>query len=153
MRGAKIVEVRRSLPGDSSDEQSRYLEAAVGGIIVCCLYLPNGNPQPGPKFDYKLQWFERLIEHAATLYASTHPVIMAGDFNVVPTDFDIYDPRSWRKTRSCSPRLARAGNVYWSKVGSTRFEVYIRMSQSTHSGTIFANIGSETPACASITCF
>jgi exonuclease III len=78
---------------DAADTQSRYIEAAVAGVLVACLYLPNGNPQPGPKFEYKLAWFERLIRHASTLYASGHPMVLAGDFNVVPTDDDIYNPR------------------------------------------------------------
>jgi exodeoxyribonuclease-3 len=110
------AESRRCLPGDSADTQSRYLEAAVNGIIVGCLYLPNGNPQPGPKFDYKLAWFERLIKHAAGLYSSGHPVALAGDFNVVPTDFDIYNTRSWLKdallqpqSRACYERLISQG--------------------------------------------
>lgn len=97
------IESRRGLPGDAADVQSRYIEAAVDGIVVCCLYLPNGNPQPGPKFDYKLAWFERLIKHAAALYKSGHPVVLAGDFNVVPTDFDIYNPRSWLKDALLQP--------------------------------------------------
>lgn len=97
------VEIRRRLPGDKTDTQSRYVEAAVGGIIVACLYLPNGNPQPGPKFDYKLAWFDRLIDHAKTLFASGHPVALAGDFNVVPTDFDIYNTRSWLKDALLQP--------------------------------------------------
>ena len=115
-RGSEPVEVRRELPGDPSDAHSRYLEAAVDGVIVACLYLPNGNPQPGPKFDYKLAWFERLIEHAATLVDCGHPLIIAGDYNVVPTDFDIYNPRSWRKdallqpeSRACWERLLAQG--------------------------------------------
>jgi exodeoxyribonuclease-3 len=115
-RGVEPVEIRRELPGDPSDDHSRYLEAAVGGVVVACLYLPNGNPQPGPKFDYKLAWFERFIEHAAGLYRSGHPVVMAGDYNVVPTDFDIYNPRSWRKdallqpeSRACYQRLLDQG--------------------------------------------
>ena len=115
-RGALPLEVRRELPGDPLDEHSRYLEAAVDGIVVVCLYLPNGNPQPGPKFDYKLAWLERFIAHAKALYKSGHPVVMAGDYNVVPTDFDIYDPRSWRKdallqpeTRECWQRLLKQG--------------------------------------------
>jgi exodeoxyribonuclease-3 len=115
-RGAQPVEIRRALPGDEADEQSRYLEAAVDGVVVACLYLPNGNPQPGPKFAYKLAWFERLIAHAATLVASDHPVVLCGDFNVVPTDFDIYNPRSWRKdallqpeSRACWERLLAQG--------------------------------------------
>ena len=102
-RGVEPVEIRRELPGDRSDDHSRYLEAAVGGVVVACLYLPNGNPQPGPKFDYKLAWFERFIGHAAGLLKSGHPVVMAGDYNVVPTDFDIYNPRSWKKDALLQP--------------------------------------------------
>jgi exodeoxyribonuclease III len=102
-KGSTPVEVRRALPGDSSDTQSRYLEAAVQGILVGCLYLPNGNPQPGPKFEYKRAWFERLLIHAQSLYDSGHPVVLMGDYNVVPTDFDIYDTRSWRKNALLQP--------------------------------------------------
>ncbi len=115
-KGGDPIEVRRELPGDPQDDQSRYLEAAVNGIVIACLYLPNGNPQPGPKFDYKLGWFERLITHARGLVKSPHPVIMAGDYNVVPTDFDIYNPKSWQKdallqpeTRECYARLLKQG--------------------------------------------
>jgi len=115
-KGSQPVESRRHLPGDRTDTQSRYLEAAVNGIIVACLYLPNGNPQPGAKFDYKLAWFERLIEHADTLFSCGHPVAMAGDFNVVPTDLDIYNTRSWLKdallqpeSRACYERLLAQG--------------------------------------------
>ncbi len=102
-RGTEPVPCRRELPGDAADEQSRYLEAAVGGLIVGCLYAPNGNPQPGPKFDYKLAWNERLLAHAAALSKSGHPVVLAGDYNIVPTDFDIYDPKSWRKDALLQP--------------------------------------------------
>lgn len=115
-RDAQPLEVRRGLPGSEDDTQSRYLEAAVLGIQVGCLYLPNGNPQPGPKFDYKLAWFERLIAHAQGLVNSEHPVLLAGDFNVVPTDLDIYNPRSWLKdallqpeSRECYQRLLAQG--------------------------------------------
>jgi len=115
-RGGEPVEIRRELPGGAEDDHSRYLEAAVDGLVVVCLYLPNGNPQPGPKFDYKLAWFERLIEHASGLVESGHPVVMAGDYNVVPTDFDIYNPRSWLKdallqpeSRECYQRLLKQG--------------------------------------------
>ncbi|HVE53211.1 MAG TPA: exodeoxyribonuclease III [Ramlibacter sp.] len=116
-RGSEPLESRRGLPGDPDDSHSRYIEAAVHGVIVGCLYLPNGNPQPGPKFDYKLAWFERLIRHAKGLYASGHPVVLAGDYNVVPTDeLDIYDPKSWRKdallqpeSRECWWRLLEQG--------------------------------------------
>jgi exodeoxyribonuclease III len=102
------VEIRRGLPGDPKDEQSRYLEAAVGDLIVGCLYLPNGNPQPGPKFDYKLAWFERLIDHAKSLYASAHPVVLVGDFNVVPTELDIYNSKSWKKDALLQPESRAA---------------------------------------------
>ena len=115
-RDSEPLEIRRGLPGDPDDSHSRYLEAAVHGVIVASLYLPNGNPQPGPKFDYKLAWFERLIEHAAGLLASGHPVVLAGDYNVVPTDEDIYNPRSWKKdallqpeSRECFERLLAQG--------------------------------------------
>ena len=94
-RGSEPIVVRRTLPGDAADAQARYLEAAIGGVLVASLYLPNGNPQPGPKFAYKMAWFERLIVHAAGLVASGHPVVLAGDFNVVPTDADIYSKASW----------------------------------------------------------
>jgi exodeoxyribonuclease-3 len=107
-RGRELLEVRRGLPGEDDDGQSRYLEAAVGGVLVACLYLPNGNPQPGPKFDYKLRWFDRLIAHAATLCDAEAPAILAGDFNVVPTDFDIYDPKSWKRDALLQPRSRAA---------------------------------------------
>jgi exodeoxyribonuclease III len=102
-KGTDPVETRRGLPGDPDDTHSRYIEAAVNGIVVGCLYLPNGNPQPGPKFDYKLAWFERLIAHAGALFAARRPAVLAGDFNVVPTDLDIYDPKSWRKDALLQP--------------------------------------------------
>jgi exodeoxyribonuclease III len=109
---------RDRLPGDPSDRQSRYIEAAVKGMLIASIYLPNGNPQPGPKFDYKLAWFERLIAHAKSLYALDAPVVLAGDFNVVPTDRDIYPSRSWSndallqpQSRSCFDRLLDQGWV------------------------------------------
>ncbi len=94
-RVGEIHETRRGLPDDPDPSQSRYIEAAVNGILVAGLYLPNGNPRPGPKFDYKLAWFERLITHAATLIASGLPVVLAGDFNVMPTERDVYKPERW----------------------------------------------------------
>jgi len=89
-RGATPVITRRALPGDPADEQARYIEAAVNGILVASIYLPNGNPQPSPKFAYKLAWFERLIAHAGELMAAGVPVVLAGDYNVVPTEADIW---------------------------------------------------------------
>jgi exodeoxyribonuclease-3 len=94
-RNARPIVTRMDLPGDPSDRQSRYIEAAVNGILIASLYLPNGNPQPGPKFEYKLAWFDRLIKHAAALKRSRQPVILAGDYNVVPSDLDIYPTKSW----------------------------------------------------------
>ena len=95
-RGEVPAEVRKGLPGDKGDAQARYLEAQVRGLIVASIYLPNGNPQPGPKFDYKLAWFERLGLHAQTLRNGGQAVVLAGDFNVVPTDADIYNAGLWR---------------------------------------------------------
>ena len=94
-RGTEPIEIRRGLPGDPRDAQARYLEVAIDGIVVGCLYAPNGNPQPGPKFDYKLAWLERLIAHAAELHASGVPIVLAGDYNVVPTPADIYATTSY----------------------------------------------------------
>ncbi|HTE39943.1 MAG TPA: exodeoxyribonuclease III [Steroidobacteraceae bacterium] len=107
-RGVLPVESRRGLPGDRTDKQSRYIEAAVHGIVVAGIYLPNGNPQPGPKFDYKLKWMERLIKHAKTLVSIPHPVAIIGDFNVIPTDEDVYDPKSWRKDALIQPESRQA---------------------------------------------
>src|SRR5688572_15036055 len=107
-KGRDPVEIRRGLPGDPDDTHSRYIEASVGDLVVGSIYLPNGNPQPGPKFEYKLKWFQRLIEHALTLYASGRPTVLAGDYNVVPTDEDIYDPRSWRKDALLQPESREA---------------------------------------------
>ena len=94
---------RRALPGDAADSHARYIEAAVEGVLIASIYLPNGNPQPGPKFDYKLAWFERLLTHARALADSGHPVVLAGDYNVVPTDADIYATRSWLKNALLQP--------------------------------------------------
>jgi exodeoxyribonuclease III len=94
-RGINPVETRRGLPGDPDDTHSRYIEAAVNGLLVGCLYLPNGNPAPGPKFDFKLRWFDRLAAHAKALLASGAPVVLAGDYNVMPTDLDVYKPERW----------------------------------------------------------
>jgi exodeoxyribonuclease-3 len=94
-RGCEPVETNRGLPGDPADFQSRYIEAAVNGVLVGCLYLPNGNPVPGPKFDYKLAWMERLMARAAELVKLDCPVVLAGDYNVIPTDADVYKPERW----------------------------------------------------------
>ena len=101
------TELRRVLPGDPDDTHSRYIEANIQNIVVACLYLPNGNPAPGPKFDYKLSWFNRLTIHAADLLASKQPVILTGDFNVMPTEMDVYKPESWTGDALFRPRPAR----------------------------------------------
>jgi exodeoxyribonuclease-3 len=94
-RGSRPEERLRGLPGDRDDVQSRYIEAMVNGIVIGCLYLPNGNPAPGPKFDYKLQWFSRFDKYAESLLALKIPVILAGDYNVIPTELDARKPASW----------------------------------------------------------
>ncbi len=94
-RNEEPKEVRRGLPGDEEDIHSRYIEAQVDGITVCCLYLPNGNPAPGPKLDYKMAWFERLNKHAKGLLKAGKPVVLTGDFNVMPTELDVYKPERW----------------------------------------------------------
>ncbi|MDB6048779.1 MAG: xthA 1 [Pseudomonas sp.] len=145
-KGMDPLEIRRGLPGNENDTHSRYLEAAVHGVIIGCLYLPNGNPQPGPKFDYKLAWFEKFIEHAAGMYDSGHPVVLAGDYNVIPTDEDIYNTRSWLKdallqpeSRECFQRLLAQG---WTDALRARypderiytFWDYFRKHWQTNSG-------------------
>ena len=102
-KGRPPLEIRRGLPGERADPQARYLEAAVRGMVIGCCYMPNGNPQPGPKFSYKLDWFRRFNAHAATLLASGHPVVLAGDYNVVPTDADIYATRSFKDNALLQP--------------------------------------------------
>jgi len=94
-RGRDPRESRRGLPGDPEDIHSRYIEAQIDDLLVGCIYLPNGNPAPGPKFDYKLRWFERLMKHAEGLLTSDARVILAGDYNVMPTDIDVYKPERW----------------------------------------------------------
>ncbi|MCC8361873.1 exodeoxyribonuclease III [Lysobacter sp. A6] len=125
-RGGDPIESRRGLPGARDDVQSRYLEAAAHGVLVGCLYLPNGNPQPGPKFDYKLAWFDRFLKHAQGLFDSGHPVVLAGDYNVVPTDeLDIYDPKHWKKDALLQPesrdRYAALLDQGWTDALRTRF--------------------------------
>lgn len=102
------LETRRGLPGDTSDSGSRYIEAAVQGIVIDCLYLPNGNPAPGPKFKSKLGWFRRLQDYAAELLELGVPVILAGDYNVMPTDLDVYAPERWRDDALFRPEVREA---------------------------------------------
>src|SRR3954466_13074305 len=102
-RGCEPIGTRTELPGDRADTQSRYLEAAVNGVVITSLYAPNGNPQPGPKFAYKLAWMKRLAAHAPELYGADIPVVLAGDYNVVPTDRDIYPTTSYAKDALLQP--------------------------------------------------
>ena len=107
-RNAEITERRRVLPGDPEDEHSRYIEAVVNGVIIGCLYLPNGNPVDSPKFDYKLRWFQRLQLHAAELIASGRPAILTGDYNVMPTEKDVYKPERWTNDALFRPETREA---------------------------------------------
>lgn len=107
-RGTEPIETRRGLPGDPDDSHSRYIEAAIAGIVVGCLYLPNGNPAPGPKFDYKLRWFERLTDYAASLLKLGVPVVLAGDYNVMPTELDVYKPERWVDDALFRPEVRNA---------------------------------------------
>ncbi|MGB6658998.1 MAG: exodeoxyribonuclease III, partial [Xanthobacteraceae bacterium] len=117
-RGIQPILTRASLPGDPSDRQARYIEAALDGILVACLYLPNGNPRPGPKFDYKLEWFKRLSSHARKLLKSGAPVVLAGDYNVAPTEIDIYPTNSWDNDALVQP-ASRAAYARLVKQGWT----------------------------------
>jgi len=107
-RNADPVLIRTALPGDTKDREARYIEAAVRGIVVTSIYLPNGNPQPGPKFDFKLEWFRRLRSHAAKFIKQDIPAVLAGDYNVAPTELDIYPTKSWEKDALIQPKSRAA---------------------------------------------
>lgn len=107
-RNMQPQENQRGLPGDKDDTQSRYLEATIQGVRIGCLYLPNGNPAPGPKFEYKLRWFERLTQHAAELLKMDIPVVLAGDYNVMPTELDVYKPERWLDDALFRPEVRSA---------------------------------------------
>jgi exodeoxyribonuclease-3 len=130
-RAAAPRELRRGLPGGDEDREARYLEAEVDGLTVASVYLPNGNPAPGPRFDYKLAWFERLIAYARELVDSGRPVVLAGDFNVVPTDADIYNAWPWRfdavlqpPSRAAWQRLLAQGWVDATRALHPRERIY-----------------------------
>lgn len=107
-RNSEPKEIRRGLPGDDEDTHSRYIEANVNGLLVACLYLPNGNPAPGPKFDYKMNWFQRLTNHAAQLLKSGEPALLTGDFNVMPAEKDVYKPERWVEDALFRPEVRAA---------------------------------------------
>lgn len=107
-RDMQIEETLRTLPGDAEDVNSRYVEAVINGVTVGCLYLPNGNPAPGPKFDYKLAWLNRLIKHANTLLNTGKPVVLAGDYNIIPTANDVYNAAGWADDALYRPEVRQA---------------------------------------------
>ncbi|HET7814308.1 MAG TPA: exodeoxyribonuclease III [Candidatus Baltobacteraceae bacterium] len=107
-RGATPQETQRGLPLEPDSQHSRYIEASVDGVLIGCIYLPNGNPAPGPKFDYKLAWFDALNKYAAKLLKRDVPVVLAGDYNVMPTDLDVYKPESWRDDALFRPEVRKA---------------------------------------------
>jgi len=107
-RNMEIKEIRRGLPGDPDDLHSRYIEGFVNGVLIGCLYLPNGNPAPGPKLDYKMAWFARLQAHAKELLATGIPVLLTGDFNVMPTEIDVYKPERWVDDALFRPEVRQA---------------------------------------------
>ena len=151
-RGAEPVEIRRVLPGDPEDAHSRYIEAMVGEIIVGCLYLPNGNPAPGPKFDYKLRWFERLSRHADELLASGRPVVLAGDYNVIPTDSTSTRRSAGSMTPCFGRKYATLRASCSRRAGPMRCARCIRASGSIRSGSTFGTLSLAMPAFVSIIC-
>jgi len=110
-KGERPVEIRRGMPGDASDVHTRYLEAETKGLFAASIYLPNGNPKPSPNFDYKLRWFDRFLCHARELVELPKPIVLAGDLNVVPTDFDIYNPHWWRFDAVMQPEVRERFNA------------------------------------------
>src|SRR5580692_8091438 len=149
-RWAPVV-TRMDLPGGAPDGQCRYLEAAVNGVLVASIYAPNGNPQPGPKFDYKLAWLKRLNAHAAELHATGAPVVLAGDYNVVPTDVDIYRRSLGIATHCCSRRAAQRISAFSRKAGPTPFARSIPKNRCTRFGITCGTVGSAMAVSASTT--
>ena len=159
-KGSDPKEVCRALPGDPEDLHSRYIEATVNDVVVGCLYLPNGNPAPGPKFDYKLRWLERLILHAAELSARSTPVVLAGDFNVIPTERDVYKPERWVndalfrvETREAFGRLMKQGwtdslRTIHPDVTIFTFWDYFRQAYERDAGLRIDHLLLNTPAAA-----
>jgi exodeoxyribonuclease-3 len=151
-KDASSIETYRGLPGDLDDVHSRYIEAAVNGVLVGCLYLPNGNPAPGPKFDYKLRWFERLNSHAAELLALDAPVVLAGDYNVMPTDLDVYAPERCRNDALLRPEVRDAFHRLVAQGWPDALRALHPTSGSIRSGTTFEMPLPGLPGCASTIC-
>lgn len=151
-RVGEIHETRRGLPGDPDSAQSRYIEAVVNGLLIGGLYLPNGNPRPGPKFDYKLQWLDKLIEHAAGLLESGLPVMLAGDFNVMPTERDVYKPERWLDDALFAPEVRDAFFRLTGQGWTDTLRAIHPTKRSIPSGTISGTPMAATPGFGSITC-
>jgi exodeoxyribonuclease III len=148
-RGEPPVQTRAGLPGEPDAAQSRYIEALVNGVLIGCLYLPNGNPAPGPRFDYKLAWFEAFLGYAASLIARNIPVVLAGDYNVMPTELDVYKPERWVDDGCFVPRSAMRLRGLSRKAGPTRCGRSTQESASIRSGITFAMRSAAMPGCAS----
>ena len=140
------------LPGNPDDPQARYIEAAVNGVLITSLYAPNGNPQPGPKFKYKLDWMDRLGVHATELLAANVPVVLAGDFNVVPTDLDIYPRNSYAKDALLAPEARTRFERLLDAAGATPFAQSIPTRRCTPIGATCETAGRAMPGCASTIC-
>lgn len=140
-RRSPPIVTRRRLPGDPADRQARYIEAAIDGLLIGCVYLPNGNPQPGPKFDYKMKWFARLARHAAQLQKEAHPTLLIGDYNVAPTELDIYPTKSWTKDALVqpAPRKAFASLIASGPMRSVMSSVTSAFIPSGHIGASATN--------------
>ena len=145
-RGSSPVVTRTELPGDRTDTQARYIEAAVAGVLIGCIYLPNGNPQPGPKFDYKLAWFKRLQAHARKLIKQNLPTILAGDFNVAPTEIDIYPTTSWNDDALVQPE-SRAAYARLVKQGWTDALRATHEDERVYKFWHYVTVGKGTQAC------
>nr|WP_306868667.1 exodeoxyribonuclease III [Neorhizobium galegae] len=142
-------ETRRGVPGDLDDSHGRYIEAAIDGMMVGCLYLPNGNPAPGPKVDYKLRWFERLHSYAAELFELDVPCALVGDFNIMPTDLDVYKPERWRDNALFRPEVRAAYAELIAMGWTDALGCCIPNSESIRSGSISATLSLVTYAFAS----
>jgi exodeoxyribonuclease III len=149
--GEKPKETRRGLPGEPTDIHSRYIEAEVDGVLIGCLYLPNGNPAPGPKFDYKLRWFERLTSYAAPLLKLDAPVVLAGDYNVMPTELDVYKPERWLDDVLFRSEVRRAFHTL-SQQGWTDALRALHPGEQIFTFWDYFRNAYETPVFASITC-
>ena len=140
-----------SKSGDAADGQCRYLEAAVNGVLVASIYAPNGNPQPGPKLDYKLAWLKRLNAHAAELYATGAPDVLAGDYNVVPTDLDIYSTESWDRNALLQPASRAAYQRLLAQGWTDAIRALHPKERCSRFGTSCGSVGSAMAVCVSTT--